>query len=176
MNQPIRKLQIHPGIIVHRTVEIHRIIRERFAEPVVVKKHRGHPVETEAVEAVFLQPELAVRQQKVQNLRLAVIETAAAPRRMFAARSGMEILIAAPVEMRKPVALVAHRMAVHEIHDDAKPHAVGGVDKRLQVVGRTEPRRCGKERRDVITERPVIRMFHNRHQLHRIVTGRLDAR
>ena len=50
-----------------------------------------------------------------------------------------------------------------------------GVDERLEVVGRAEARGRGKEGADVVAEGAIVRMLHDRHELHNVVAGLLDA-
>ena len=66
-------------------------------------------------------------------------------------------------------------MRVDEVHDDAKAHAMRGVDERLEVVGSAEARGRSEEGAHVVAEGAVIGMLHDRHELDDVVAGLLDA-
>ena len=56
-------------------------------------KHAGDAVEAKAVQLIFVEPEAAVGKQKMQNLILAVIETARIPQLVTSAGSVVKVLI-----------------------------------------------------------------------------------
>ena len=176
MDYAVRHLQIYPCVVVNGAVEVHRIVGERIAKPMVVEEHRRDAVETVSVESVLLQPELAVGEEEVQDLGLSVVEAPAAPRRMPPLAAGMEVLPVSAVELRQPVALVGDGMGVYKVHYDAQPHSVRSIDQRLEVVRRAEARRRGEEGAYVVAEAAVVGMLHYGHQLHRVVAGLLYAR
>ena len=64
--------------------------------------------------------------------------------------------------------------------DDVQQHgqaeAVRLVDERLEVVGRAVPGGRREEVRHLIAEGRVVRVLHDRHQLHGVVAVALDAR
>ena len=72
--QLVGKRQIGDGVGVLSAVVVVVVGGESLSQSVVVVEHRGHAVETEAVEFEFLKPVFAVRQQEVQHLVLAVVE------------------------------------------------------------------------------------------------------
>ena len=65
---------------------------------------------------------------------------------------------------------------MHQIKQDAQPHRVRLVDECLEVVRRAVPRGRGEEIADLIAERRIIRMLHDRHELHRVIAVLLDTR
>ena len=138
--------------------------------------HACHAVETEPVDAEFVEPVAAVRQQEMQHLRLRIVEEQRVPRRVLAARSRVKERGAAAVVAAEPFNLVAGRMRVHEVDDDAQPEAMRRIDQLLELVRCAEPPRHCEEIGDVIAETAVVRMPHDRHQLNRIVAGLCDAR
>ena len=78
-------------------------------------EHRGYPVKAEAVEAELFQPIAQVGQQELAHLRPPVVEALGIPRRVFAARAGMEVLVARAVEVIEPFTDVFNRMRVHHV-------------------------------------------------------------
>ena len=64
----------------------------------VPEKHRGNAVEAVAVEAVFIEPEAAVREEEVDDVGLPVVEAAAVPRAVPPLGAGMEVLVVRSVE------------------------------------------------------------------------------
>ena len=55
-------------------------------------KHGSHTIETETIEFILLQPELAIRQQEMKDLVLTIIKAQRIPSRMLPSISLMEIL------------------------------------------------------------------------------------
>ena len=176
MDDAVRKREIHPRIVVHRTVEVVGIAREVPSEAMIPVEHGRHAVEAETVEMELVEPVAAVRKQKMEHVRLAVVEAARIPGLVPALRSGVEILAVGAVEARKAVALVLDGMGMHEIHDHPQAHAMRRIHERLEVLGRAETRRRREEAGHVVAKAAVVRMLHDRHQLHGVVAGRLDAR
>ncbi len=139
-------------------------------------EHAGHPVEAEAVDPVFVEPEAAVGEQEVQDLDLAVVEAARVPGTVPAARPAVEVLMQGPVEAAQALDLVGYGVGVHQVHDHGDPRAVGGIHQRLQVVRGPEARAGGEKIRHLVAEGAVIRVLLNGHELDGVVSGRGDAR
>ena len=104
----------------------------------VIIEHRCHTVETEAVEAVFLEPELAVTQQEIEHGILAVVEAQRVPSRMLATAIAIEILIVTAVEAPQPLNLIFHGMRMHYVHDNGNATTVSIVDEMLELLGRAK--------------------------------------
>ncbi|OAV68588.1 hypothetical protein Barb4_02032 [Bacteroidales bacterium Barb4] len=138
MYKLVRQRQVSNGILVLPLVEIIPVTAKRLTQPVTVIKHGSNPVETEAVELILLQPELAIGQQKMKHLILAVIKHQRIPCRMLPPAARMKVLRVRAVETSQPLPLVLHRMAVHNIHDNGNPHPVRLVNQLLQLFRRTE--------------------------------------
>ena len=81
----------------------------------VVIEHTSYPIEAEAVKLVFFKPILAVREQEVEYLGLAVVEAARVPRRVFAALTTMEVQIISTVKITEPFYLIAYRMRMYKV-------------------------------------------------------------
>ena len=139
-------------------------------------EHTGDTVEAEAVEAILLDPKAAVGEQKMLHIQLAVVEAARVPGVVVAPVAVVKELVACAIELREPFHRVLDGMRVDDIHDDEEPHAVRDIDQLAQLVGGTEAGGGGKEVGDMVAERAVVGVFHDGHQLDRVVPGRLDAR
>ena len=60
-------------------------------------------------------------------------------------------------------------MAMHDIHDHRDGQLMSLVDQLLQLVGRTETGRGRKEATHMVTERAIVGMLLDRHDLDRVV-------
>ena len=80
MNKTVGEHQVADGIIVLMAVEIVVIVAERLTQPVTVIEHGGHTVKTESVKTELIHPVLAVGEQVMKHLILAVIEAERTPR------------------------------------------------------------------------------------------------
>ena len=92
-------------------------------------EHRGHAIETEAIEAEFLQPVTHIGEQELQSLFLTVVEEFGVPKVVVAARARMQVLAVGAVKQVDAFANVFHRVGVHQIHDDQHTHAMRRVDE-----------------------------------------------
>ena len=172
----VGKRQICDCVCVLSAVVVVVIRRECLTESVVVVEHRRDTVEAESVEMILFKPELAVRQQEVKHLVLAVVEAERVPCRMFAARVAVEILVVAAVEASESFHLVFYGVGMHDVHNHGNAAAVGVIDETFQLVGRAEAARSGVEARHVVAERPVVWVFLNRHNLDGVIAVFFDAR
>jgi len=142
---------------------------------VVQVHHAGDAVESQPVKPELRQPVAQVAEQETEHLRLAVVEQQRVPRRVFASRAGMEVLMIRSVEPVQSLVDVLDGMAVHDVEQHQQPQPVGGVDQFLEVFRRSEPGRGGEEVAHVVAERGVVGVFLNGHQLHDVVSGRRNA-
>ena len=92
------ELQIENRVLVGVAAEVVVVTAEGLVAARVIE-HRGHAVETEAVEAELLEPVADVGQQELADFRPAVVEALGVPRRMVAAFALVEILVAGAVEV-----------------------------------------------------------------------------
>ena len=63
-----------------------------------------------------------------------------------------------------------------KVHYHTQAHPVCLVNQRLELVRRTEPGRSSEEIRDLVPERSVVRVLHNRHKLQRVIACLGDPR
>ena len=85
MYQLVGQGQIGNSIGVFAAIVIVAIASESLSETMVIVQHRGHAVKAKTIEMVFFEPVLAVTQQEVHHLILAVIEAQRVPSRVFTA-------------------------------------------------------------------------------------------
>ena len=141
-----------------------------------IVKHRGHTVETETVETIFLKPILAVGKQEVQHLVLSIVETKAVPSRMLTTLTLAEVLTWVAGKVCQAFHLVLHCMAMNNIHHYSNAHAVSRINQRLQFVGRAEATAGSKETAYVVTETAIIGMLLYGHNLNAVVTVGCNTR
>ena len=119
---------------------------------------------------VLLQPELQVREQEMEHLRLAVIEALGPPGGMLSLRTRVEELILRAVEHVDALDGVFDGMGVYQIQQNGDAEFVGAVHQILKFLGIAEAAGSGEKVGDLIAERAVIGMFHDGHKLHGVVT------
>ena len=107
----------------------------------------------------------------MQHFVLAVVEAQTVPCRVLAATAVMEILITRSVEVAESLQLILYRMAVHEVHDDMNAATVRVVDERFEFVRCTETAAGSEEVRHMVSERAVVRVFLNCHDLHAVIAN-----
>ena len=171
VDQVVGQREIAEGFVVLMAVEIVIVAGKSLTQPVAVVYHRGDTVESEAVEAIFLQPILAVGEQEVDDLVLTVVEAETVPLVVEAARPGEEVLRRVAGQIAQPLVLVFDSVAVDQVHDDGKAHAVGVVDEMLQLVGGAETAGRGEEVGHVVAETAIVGMLLDGHDLDGIVSG-----
>ena len=176
VNHLIGKAQIGDCVGVLTAVIVVVIAAECLSQSVAIIEHRGDTVEAEAVEAIFLKPELAVAEQEVKHLVLSVVEAKRVPCRVLAAMVAIEVLVVAAIEAAKSLKLIFHGVRVHNVHNHGNSHAVGIVDEVLQVVGCAEAARCSIEARYVIAKRAVVGVLLDSHNLNGIISVGCHAR
>ncbi|GFI57403.1 hypothetical protein IMSAG025_00843 [Muribaculaceae bacterium] len=64
---------------------------------------------------------------------------------------------------------------MYDVHYHCYSPLVRVIDKAFEVIGCAEAGGCGVEAADVISERPVIRVFLDRHYLDRVISVGSDA-
>ena len=121
-------------------------------------------------------PVLAVAQQEVDYLVLAVVEAEAVPGRMLMTVARIEILVRIAGKITKAFQLVLHCMRVDDVHDDGNTVLMGSINEILQLFWSTETAAGCKEAAHMITERTIIWMFLDSHDLDAVVTVLDDAR
>ena len=97
MNQIVGQNQVVQGIFFDVRPEVFFIVIEGSPQAVVLVEHGGDSVEPEAVNIVFGKPVGAGREEKMDHLILAVVETAGIPRRVVPPVSGVKVEIFAAV-------------------------------------------------------------------------------
>ena len=65
--------------------------------------------------------------------------------------------------------LIAHRMAMHEVHDDLQPKPMGSIDQCLQVIRCTEATTRSIEARDMVAKGSIVGMLLHGHDLYSVV-------
>ena len=93
MDELVGEREVDDGVAVLMSVVIVAVVAEGFAEAVAVVEHGGDAVEAEAVEAVLVEPELAVGEQEVEHFVAAVVEAERVPGAVFAPLAGVEVLV-----------------------------------------------------------------------------------
>ena len=176
MYEFVGKRQICDGIDILTSVIIVVIAAERLSESMTVIEHRGDTVETESVEAELLQPILAVGEQEVDHIILAIVKAERIPCRMLAAAVAVEVLVVASVETSESLHFIFHGVTVDYIHDHGNTQLMGTVDKALQILGSAETARRSIETRHMIAERTIVRVLLDSHDLDGVVAVLGDAR
>ncbi len=169
VNELVGQRQVADSVIVLMTIEIVSVATEGLTQSVTVVEHRGDTIETETVEVELFEPVLTVRQEEVDHLVLAVVETEGVPCRMLMTVAGIEELVGVASQIAKTFHLVLHGMRVHNIHDDGNTVLVGGIDEFLQLVGSAETAGGSKERAHMIAERAIVRMLLDSHHLNTVI-------
>ena len=105
----------------------------------------------------------------MQHFVFAVVEAERVPSRMFATCAVMEILIRGTIEITKTLQLVLHSVRVNEIHDDLDASSVRIIDERFEFVRRTETAGSCEEIRYMVSERTVIGVLLDSHDLDAVI-------
>ena len=163
MNEFVGQLQICHSIVIDVIAEIFPWVVERLADAVILIQHRGHAIETVAVEMIFLKPITHIRQQKLQSFGLSIVEKLGVPLRVHAFKSWLKILIFSAIEEIYTFTHVFHRMRMNQVHNHEQSHAMSGIHEFFQFFRRTETRAGSKEIRHMIAKRAIIRMLGDSH-------------
>ena len=81
----------------------------------------------------------------MRHFRLTIIKDARIPRVVIAAITLMKVLRQRTIKTTQTFIFILDRMRMDNVHNDAKTHAVGGVNKFFQIIRRTKPTTGGKE-------------------------------
>ncbi len=87
----------------------------------------------------------------------------------------MEELVIGTVEFIDAFIYVFDGMGLHDIHQHPDPHVVRLVHERFQLIRGTEAGGGSEKIGYVVAERTIVRVFHQSHELDRIVTQLLDS-
>ena len=112
----------------------------------------------------------------MQHFILAIIEAEGVPSRVFTAVTVMEILVTRTVEITETFQFILNSMAMHEVHDDVDTATMGIIDEGLQFIGRTETRGSGKEIGYMVSERAVIGVLLDGHDLDAVIAQFVNTR
>ena len=82
----------------------------------------------------------------------------------------MEVLVISSIPHVNAFVNIFSCMRMNNIDDHLDSIFMGLIDKLLEFVRLSEAGRDTEEIRDVITERTIIRMFHDSHDLDNVVT------
>ena len=138
MNEFVGQLQICHSIVVDVIAEIFPRVIERLTNAVILIQHRGHAIETVAVEMIFLKPITHIRQQKLQSFGLSIVEKLGVPLRVFTVFTWLKILIFSAIEEIYTFTHVFHRMRMNQVHNHEQSHAMSGIHEFFQFFRRTE--------------------------------------
>ena len=176
MNQVICQRQIRDclDICIHGKILI--VAVKTGSKAVIQIQHAGHAVKTEAIEMIFIHPELQIRKQEMENLILSIVKQLGIPCAVISSLSCMEELIVRSVKLIDSFPGVLGRVGMNDIQQNTDAHAVRLIYQVLQIGRKTASGRNCKEIRNLISEGTIICMLHNRHHLNRIVTKLLNPR
>ena len=62
-----------------------------------------------------------------------------------------------------PIQNVLASVTVNDVEENGQSESVSSVDEALEILGRSVTGRNGEERRDLVSERRVVRVLHDRH-------------
>ncbi len=167
--------QVHQGLLIHPAVKIVVIGCKRLFEAMVLVEHTGHPVKTEPVYAVFVHPIAAVGEQEVEHLWPGIVETPRIPGRVPPPRTVVKILVGCPVEVTEALDHVGHGVGMDQVHQHPQPETVGRVDQFLEFFRCAETGRSREKTGHLVSERSVVGVFRQGHQLQGVVAGRGNA-
>src|SRR3954470_9245042 len=107
--------------------------------PAVVEiEHRGDGIDTQAVDAVAVEPEQRVGDQEIDYFGAAVIVDQRAPVEVAALQRIGVFVERGTVEIAEPMRIV-REMSGHPVEPYADPFAMAGIDKGRKVFRRAEP-------------------------------------
>ena len=170
-DQLVGQLKVGDGFGVGIHGEILIVGVEISAQAVIVIQHGGYTVKPETIEVEFFQPELQVREQKMENTGSAIVEALCTPGRVFTLAAFMEELPYGSIEHIDTLSSVLYRMRMNQIQQHTDTHVMGFVNQILQILGLAEPGTGCVEICDLVAEASIVGMLHNGHQLDGIVTG-----
>lgn len=188
MQRVIGQHQVDQRVGVRVQAEVFIVVaRESMTQSMRVVQHRSDAVESEAIELVLFHPEAQIGQQETQHFDsetkeiskgenpnrkrhlLRVIEETAVPQVMEPTRIVMEVATVGSVPLVQAVRNVLASVAVDDVQKNIDARFVRHVDQVLQIVWRTEATGSCEEAGDLVTEACIVCVFHNGHQLDRVV-------
>ena len=113
VDQFVGKRQIGQRISVYVAIVVVRISEERSPQTVILVKHRGDPVEAEAIEAVLREPVVAIGEKVVDHLATTVVEAERVPLRMLPSAPLVKEERPRAIVASQALSLVAHGMRVN---------------------------------------------------------------
>ena len=117
VNQPVGEGQVDDRIAILMAVVIVAVVAKGFPEAVAIVKHGGNAIEAESVETILVEPEFAVRKQKMKHLVTPVIEAKRIPSAVLTPFSGVKILVVRSVKASQAFRLILDRVAMHNVHN-----------------------------------------------------------
>ena len=133
-------------------------------------EHAGNTIETVSIEPVLFHPEAEVTQQETQDLVVTVVEQTAVPQLVTALGTLMEVEVISAIKLVDPIDNILGRMAVNNVKKNHQTHAVGGINKLLQILGVSIATAGREEIVDLVAETGIVGMLHDGHQLDGIVS------
>ena len=85
MDQAIGQGQIADGIVILMAIEIISIVGESLSQSMTIIEHRRDAIETETIKMELLQPVLAVGEEEMDDIILAIVKAKTIPYRMLVA-------------------------------------------------------------------------------------------
>ena len=101
---------------------------------------------------------------------VAVVEQTTVPQLVTALGTLMEVEVISAIKHVDPIDNILGRMAVNNIQKNHQTHAVGGINKLLQILGVSIATAGRKEIVDLVAETGIVGMLHDGHQLDGIVS------
>ena len=131
---------------------------------VVEVEHRGHGIDAEAIDVIFLDPKESIGDEEVLHLIPAVIEDQRAPVLMLALTWISMFKERRSIELGQPM-LVLREVTRHPVHDDAKPGLMTAVHELAELVWISKTARGCKITRDLVSPGTIEGMLGEPHQL-----------
>ena len=124
----------------------------------------------------FVEPVFDVREQKMLHFFLAVVEEFRIPVGLITGFARQRVMVVGSVEFVDPFVEVFHVVGMHEVHDYGQTQFMCSANQLLEFFGRTATRGGSKKAGYMVSERSVVGMFGNSHQLHGVVAVFLNDR
>ena len=117
---------------------------------VVEVEHRGHGIDAEAIDVIFLDPKESIGDEEVLHLIPTVIEDQRAPVLMLALTWVSMFKERRSIELSQTM-LVLRKVTRHPVNDDPEPCLMTTVHELAELVGISKTARGCKITRDLIT-------------------------
>ena len=109
MDQAIGQGQIADGVVILMAVEIISIVGESLSQSMTIIEHRRDAIETETIKMELLQPVLAVGEEEMDDIILAIVEAKTIPGRMLVPKLPTSVSISRPERAAEESSLTATR-------------------------------------------------------------------